>query len=467
MPHCLFLEDFAGSGIKFSLYKGRAGSSPAFCFVWVQMTLEKNKSGIFFGWRTVITTGIVSGLGLGIYMYGISALFKPIAAELGLSRAAASGATGIGFMIGSLFSPATGWIVDKFGPKLSIIAGLILSILGLALMRFVITGWQFYLVWGVLIGTGVFWGFTVAIDKSLNDWFEKKIGLAMGVRFAFLGLTGAVSLPLISWLISAVGWRMTCLLWAGILAIGLPFILLYVKNQRPEHYGLRPDGNQIDTLLESGATTLNEKNSHSAAAEFQREGFSFRQAIKTSAFWMLAVSYISQFFITAGFNTHCIPFLTEMNIDPIIAGSMMGIMIVFTIPSRFLCGVFADRIPKDRLKLLMALPFLILLFGIVIFLINPSTLSIYILLFFYGLAHGLPTPLLIIIISRYFGRKAFGAILGSCVMFLVPAALFSPIIAGWIFDKTGSYNIAFQLFAATALCAAILLCFMRTPKLLN
>ena len=429
------------------------------------MTVSKNKSGIFFGWWTAVATGVVSGLGLGFYMYGISALFKPISLELGLSRAATSGATGIGFMIGSLLSPAIGWLVDKFGPKLSIVIGLLMVIAGLVLMNFVNSGWEFYLVWGILMGVGVFLGFTIAIDKSLNDWFEKKIGLAMGVRFAFIGLTGAISLPLISWLISAVGWRLTCLLWAGILAMGLPLILLFVKNQRPENYGLRPDGNRIGTLPESGTTSLNEKNSNSAAADFQREDFSFRQAIKTNAFWMLAVSYIAQYFITAGFNTHCIPFLTEMNIDPIIAGSMMGIMIIFTIPSRFLYGVFADRVPKDRLKLLMALPFLIILFGIAIFLVNPSTISIYTLLVFYGLAHGLPTPLLIIIVSRYFGRKAFGAILGSCVMFLAPAALFSPVIAGWIFDKTGSYTIALELFAATALFAAIMLCFMKTPKL--
>ena len=79
--------------------KGRAGSSPAFCFLRIQMTEVKIKSGIFFGWWTVVVTGTFSGLVLGFYMYGISALFKPIALELDLSRAAASGVTGIGIML--------------------------------------------------------------------------------------------------------------------------------------------------------------------------------------------------------------------------------------------------------------------------------------------------------------------------------------------------------------------------------
>ena len=229
------------------------------------MTEAKIKSGIFFGWWTVFVTGIFSGLVLGFYMYGISALFKPIALELGLSRAAASGATGIGFMLGSLLSPVTGWLVDKFGPKLSILAGLILSIVGLVLMYFVVTGWQYYLVWGVIFGIGGFWGFTIAVDKSLSDWFVKKIGLAMGAKFAIIGLTGAVSVPIISWLISTIGWRITCLIWAGILVLGIPLILLFVKNRRPEHYGIRPDGDRIATkpvreagsYYETGSTSEN------------------------------------------------------------------------------------------------------------------------------------------------------------------------------------------------------------------
>ena len=427
------------------------------------MTEVKIKSGIFFGWWTVLVTGTFSGLVLGFYMYGISALFKPIAVDLGLSRAAASGATGIGFMLGSLLSPVTGWLVDKFGPKLSILAGLILSIVALALMNFVVSGWQYYLVWGVIFGIGGFWGFTIAVDKSLSDWFVKKIGLAMGVKFAIIGLTGAVSLPIISWLISAVGWRTTCMIWAGILVLGIPFILMFVKNNRPEHYGIKPDGNGINTKPERETVPFRENTLD--AAEMQQGDFSFRQAIKTNAFWILAVSYIGQSFVTTGFNTHCIPFLTEMEFDPIIAGSMMGFMIVFTIPARFLIGIIADRVPKDRLKLVMAFPFLLLLMGMGAFLVSQESISIYIMLIFYGIAHGLPTPLLIIMISRYFGRKAFGAISGTCVMFLALVAFFSPIIAGWIFDKTGSYTIAFQLYAATALFAAILLCFMRTPKL--
>ena len=82
MLHSFFRNIIMESGIKFQkglfhVREGRAGGSPAFCFLRIHMALDKNKLGIFFSWWTVVATGIVAGLGLGFYMFGISALFKP------------------------------------------------------------------------------------------------------------------------------------------------------------------------------------------------------------------------------------------------------------------------------------------------------------------------------------------------------------------------------------------------------
>jgi MFS family permease len=93
--------------------------------------------------------------------------------------------------------------------------------------------------------------------------------------------------------------------------------------------------------------------------------------------------------------------------------------------------------------------------------------TIYLLLLLYGFAHGLPTPLILISISRYFGRKAFGAICGTAVMFMSPAAFISPVLAGWIFDSTGSYSAAFFVFASISLLIIILLSFLKTPVTKN
>ena len=83
------------------------------------MVESTSKSNVFLGWWTVLVTGVVSGLGIGFYYYGFSALFKPIALEMGISRAITSGAASMGFMVGAFLAPLVGWIVDRFGPRLT------------------------------------------------------------------------------------------------------------------------------------------------------------------------------------------------------------------------------------------------------------------------------------------------------------------------------------------------------------
>jgi MFS family permease len=81
------------------------------------MESKNKKNKIYFGWWTVMVTGIISGLGHGFYGYGISVFFKDIAHELGISRAVTSVAAGVGRLEGGVTSPVTGWPADRYGPK--------------------------------------------------------------------------------------------------------------------------------------------------------------------------------------------------------------------------------------------------------------------------------------------------------------------------------------------------------------
>ena len=96
----------------------------------------------FTGWRMVIITATLTGLGVGFINLGISVFFKPLAAELGLSRAATSLATGIARLQGGIEGPATGWLSDRYGPKWMILAGICFVITGLILMNFANSSWH-------------------------------------------------------------------------------------------------------------------------------------------------------------------------------------------------------------------------------------------------------------------------------------------------------------------------------------
>ena len=143
------------------------------------MKKEKTKakrSKLYFGWWTVWATGILSGMGHGFYGYGISVFFKDLAAELGLSRAITSLASGIGRLEGGITSPLTGWLADRFGPKWIIFIGVIFAGTGLILMKFITDATGYLIVWGVLIGVGLNIGLTLVVDKAINGLvcFKKR-----------------------------------------------------------------------------------------------------------------------------------------------------------------------------------------------------------------------------------------------------------------------------------------------------
>ena len=108
----------------------------------------------------------------------------------------------------------------------------------------------------------------------------------------------------------------------------------------------------------------------SYASSLQETEYSFKQALRTSTYWLMIIGFTVHNFIAGGFNVHVFPFLTDIGIDEAAAGWMMGVMIFFTIPSRFFGGIIADRIPKRNLQLLLVAAFLLQVIGISSFLLS-------------------------------------------------------------------------------------------------
>jgi len=390
-------------------------------------------------------------------------MFKPIASDLGLSRAATSVVTGVRTLQTGVVFPIAGWLSDKFGPKWVIISGICITGTGFVLMNYINSAWAYYVVWGAIMGIGHSLGLTVAIDTMLTNWFVSKRGRAFSVKFAIIGLISVIVLPIIGLLVTTQGWRTTSLIWAGLMFASIPPALYFVRQKRPEYYGLLPDGAKIEPGIETDRDAMIAKGVEYAVG-FQESEFTLSQALRTSSFWMLTIAWIVHGIVIRGFRIHCIPFLTDMGIGPITAASMMAMMILFTIPARIFGGLIADRIKKEHLKFLLAMPFFFIAAGIIAFLLSQNIAGSYVFLILYGCGSGAFVPLDIIIRSRYFGRKAYGSIQGASVIFSTPISFLAPVYTGWVYDSTGSYIIAFILFVALATFAAFLMLLIRVPK---
>lgn len=407
--------------------------------------------------------GLLALWGHGFHAYGISALFKPIAGELGFSRTLTSVAASIGRLEGGIEGPLAGWVTDKFGPKWIVFIGTAVIGISLVMMAFISELWHFYIVWGLLLGTGVNVALAIPLDTAISNWFVKKRGTALSIKWIFSGLSGVLVMPLIAWMISAIGWRKACFTGGIVmLVVGLPLVLTCLKSKRPEYYGMMADGAET----EEGDLDQEQmiKRGIEYAAESDEIEFTLRQAMKTFAYWLLIVVHSVHGLVAPAINIHCIPFLTDRGINTTLAAGMMGLMLAASIPARFAGGYIADRLSRKRLPRAMAFAYFLQSVGITVFLLLDSQFSIYVWFILYGLGMGMAMPINTAIRARFFGRKAMGTIIGTSMMFLTPVGVIAPIYAGWMYDTTGSYQTAFIIFAVLLYISAALLVVLHPPK---
>jgi len=418
---------------------------------------------IFFGWWTALTGGIIHLWVAGYHTYGFSALFKPIASELGFSRAVTSVPASIARLEGGFEAPLTGWLTDRFGPKWIIIFGVFLVGLGFILMNYINSLWAFYVVWGVIAGTGHNIATSIPVDKAIANWFVKKRGMAVSLKWFISGLSGVLVLPLVAWLITTQGWRITCVIGGLIMwFVGLPMAWFLIKQHRPEYYGLLPDGATVEEETAEAGQVIDRGVKY--AAEVEEVEFTLRQAMRTPTYWLLLAVNASHSLALPAFNIHCIPFLTDMGIAPLKAAGMMALMMASSIPARLIGGFMIDHMSKNHLRFLLGGVYLLQTAGFAVFLLNQTIAMIYVWFILYGIGTGASFTIMTPLRARYFGRKAFGSIQGTSMLFITPIGVVAPIYVGWAYDTTGSYITAFTVVAASLAFSTILALFVLPPK---
>jgi cyanate permease len=247
--------------------------------------------------------------------------------------------------------------------------------------------------------------------------------------------------------------------------VSSPLVLVFVKQKRPEYYGMLPDGIRMDNAQAMSRKEMIDKGIAYATTQSGENEFGFRQAVRTSAYWIIAVTLGIQMVIFGAINIHIIPFLTDIGFEKLAASNLMMLMVLFTLPARFIGGIWADRVSKQHLAHLLAGGFALEAIGIALFLVFRNTPSIYAFLICHGLCTGGGTLLFIMMLSRFFGRKSFGTIFGSSIAIRAPLSLLAPVFAGWMYDRSGDYIQAFTIIVLLSAISVVLLLLVRAPEL--
>ncbi len=298
----------------------------------------------------------------------------------------------------------------------------------------------------ISLGSGV--GGWIAIVTMMNNWFSRRRALAMSLAVSGVQL-GGLLVPVMAWGVENHDFRMTSL------GIGVILILVALPASRfiqnlPEDVGLRPDGEPAARPDDASAPSAD-----------QSSDMTPKQALRTVAFWIIAVARMTSVVSIITLSVHLIPKLTDSGMSLITANFVVTIYTFVAFLSGFVAGYLADRTSKVMVlfvcMFLQATAMGILAFSDTL----PMAVAFAVL---WGAGFGGRVPLLTAIVGDFFGRKHFGSILGINMAPSNVAMIFAPLFAGFMFDLRQSYFIPFATFAIMGFVGTFVILFARHPN---
>ena len=368
---------------------------------------------------------------VGLALYGLPFYYDFMVQEFGWSRTQVTSGNALSkLIIGPLFGFIAGWVVDRFGPRRLMLAGILMAgsaLIGLSTMSAL---WMFYLFY-LFNAVGYVCGGPLPNQVLLSRWFDKARGKAMGFAYLGIGIGGAV-VPLLSqWLAPQFGWR-GALRWLGILIILIAFPLAYFVKESPE--------GQAEKKKEAGSLTP------------------MSEVFRSPAFYLLALGSMCSIGAVGGANQHLKLFLSlDQHYAQSDAATIISLVLTFSIIGRLLMGWLADRWPK---KLVMLLIYSLVVIAVPLLFFASVPGIIYVFAAIFGLGLGGEYLIIPLIGAELFGVKVLGRLMGVILTADGVAEATVPMLIGYLRDQTGSYYIGFMTLVGIALLGAAAVVFL-------
>ncbi len=417
------------------------------------MSEATKRTGIFYGWRVIIACAVIATFSSSS-RFSFTMFLPYLLDDLGWSRAMLGFGLTLHMWIYALGAIATGFIVDKYGPRFIMAAGGIFILFGLVLTSKMTTPMQFYLYYGVILALGVSATLVVPNQSTARKWFVKRAGLATAIPTIGTILGLAVMSLIAPDLINAFGWRNSWLYLGLIMGSLVLLIAVIVIRKDPESMGLYPDGdlappiNQVAAGIDQGTSVIEDVS------------WTIGEAFKTRSFWCLVCANICFVFPLMGFMGHIAAWATDIaraaNMSPeesigLIKMSVffMGIM---SIVGSIIGGPLSDKIGRKPVIIgSFVLNALIVFYAIYV----KSLTGVLIFGLLAGTFSGLSLPLWSAYMGDIFGRASLATLYGFFIFAGGIIGGSGPVVFGWIFDNFGSY---FWAFVLSFVCYTFIIC---------
>ncbi|MBI2539243.1 MAG: MFS transporter [Deltaproteobacteria bacterium] len=368
-------------------------------------TLLRMPARLYYGWRMVAVGSAIRILGGGLHLYGFTVFFLPLSRDLGLSRAATSLVFSLARAEGAIEGPVAGYMIDRFGPRPVMLTAIVLSGVGYMLFATVNSYATFLLVYLGVISLAFGAGFMHSPMVIANTWFVRRRAFAMTLISASISVGGTLISPLLASAVRVWGWRQAALAAGiGLLIVGIP--LASFVRRSPESIDLLPDGDPPRD--QDGAAGGPGGRGFASETEF-----TLKQAMRTSAYWMMIFATMVR---VAGFGTmmvHFIPIMVWKGVDERQAAYLLATFAFLSLPAHLLLGWLADSVNKPRL---MAVAMLVGTAGLLSLILGRSEWTLWLFAVLFTTAEAI-FPVTWATVGDFFGRKNFGTIRGTMSFF--------------------------------------------------
>lgn len=413
--------------------------------------VRRQTSGLFYGWWIVAAGIWIQAITTGFLMQAFGAYVVVMQQEFNWSRTAFSIAFSAQQAESGLLGPIQGWMLDKWGPRMVMTAGMVLLGLGFLAFSQINSLWTFYATF-LFMAVGVSMAGFKSIGATVVNWFHRRRSTAMGIVHVGMGI-GGLMVPAVAVSLSTYGWRATAF-GSGVLVLFLGVPLAQVFRHTPEQYGLRPDGDVVDDDPDDDGAR--------APVDYDdRDDFSPRQAIRTPAFWLISFGHSLGVLVVGTIMVHAVVHMNESLGYTLTAGaSVIALMTTCSIFGNLFGGFIGDRLNKTYLAAGCMIGS-----GVAIFLLGWASTLWMVLAFavIQGVAHGVRGVLMMPIRADYFGRRSFATIMGLSGMIVMIGMMGGPILAGIMADAIGDYRLAFTILGAIVASGSLCFLFARKP----
>jgi MFS family permease len=379
-------------------------------------------------WRSFWFLPLAAALGYStavLHTYAIGPFIAPLQQEFGWSRAQLSIGITIAGLAGAVFSVPIGILVDRVGPRIVGLIGVLLMTGAFALLGTATGGTANWLLLWSIVAFANLWLQATVWTSAVATRFETSRGLAFAITLSGASVAATVFPILATWLIGAYGWRHAFMAMGGIWAVVVfPIMLLFFR----------------------GARDKGSKQRHLTAAEKNAiTGMSVAEGLRSPAFYKLLLASGLFTFTALGIIVHFVPILTDRGADPLAAAGIASLVGIFSIFGRLGTGLLLDRFPAHWV-------------GATVFLLPILACA---LLFF---TVGAEVDVIAYLVSRHFGLKNFGVFSGAMIGALALGVAFGPLGAGAAFDRYGSYAQFLMLTMVFMAVSSIALATLSRPR---